>query len=77
MGNYFTLPHVISKLYEIGIGIVGTTRYRGQDWPQKQLKEVNKDYTCFNDFYWTVDEHGTLVGKWMDNGMVFVASTIH
>eukprot|EP00957_Ditylum_brightwellii_P054813 4154072-Ditylum_brightwellii.AAC.1 len=77
MDNYFTLPHVVSKLCEIGIGIVGNARYRGQNWPPKQLKEINKDHAYFDDFYWMVDEHETLVGRWMDNGMVFVVSTIH
>eukprot|EP00957_Ditylum_brightwellii_P003801 288701-Ditylum_brightwellii.AAC.1 len=77
MDNYFTLPYVISKLHEMGIGIVGTAIYRGQNRPPKQLKEVNKDHTCFKDFYWLVDEHGTLIGRWMDNGMVFAVSTIH
>eukprot|EP00957_Ditylum_brightwellii_P024466 1846998-Ditylum_brightwellii.AAC.1 len=61
----------------MGIGIVGTARYRGQSWPPTQLKEINKDHTYFKGFDWMVDEHGTLVGRWMDNGMVFVVSTIH
>ena len=77
MDNYFTLPKVISKLREKGIGVVGTARYRGQTWPPKKLKEVSKDDASFNDFYWMVDEFGTLLGRWMDNGMVFVVSTIH
>ena len=31
----------------------------------------------FNDFFWSVDEHGTLVARWVDNGLVFCVSTLH
>eukprot|EP00957_Ditylum_brightwellii_P119386 9107737-Ditylum_brightwellii.AAC.1 len=35
----------------------------------ERIKNVNKEDALFNDFYWTVDEYGSLVGRWMDNGM--------
>ena len=76
MDNYFALLGVISKLRKMNIGVVGTGRFR-RNWPPKSLKDVNVDDADFNDFYWTVDENGTLLGRWMDNGMVFVTSTIH
>eukprot|EP00957_Ditylum_brightwellii_P041886 3172700-Ditylum_brightwellii.AAC.1 len=38
---------------------------------------MNKEDALFNNFYWTVDEYGSLVGRWEDNGMVFVVTTIH
>eukprot|EP00957_Ditylum_brightwellii_P016704 1256315-Ditylum_brightwellii.AAC.1 len=60
MDNYFTLPQVISKLCEMGIGIVGTARYRGQNWSPKQLKQVSKDYAYFHDF----------TGWWMSMGLL-------
>ena len=31
----------------------------------------------FNNFYYTYDEFGTLVGRWVDNTLVFVVSTLH
>ena len=77
MDNYFTLPKVIAALREMGIGIVGTARYRGKVWPPNELKSVNKESAKFNQFYWTVDEYGTLLARWMDNGMVFCCSTMH
>ena len=76
MDNYFTLPGVIARLRGMNIGVVGTGRFR-RNWPPKILRDVSADNADFNDFYWTVDEHGTLLGRWMDNGMVFVTSTIH
>lgn len=76
MDNYFTLPKVIVALRNMGIGIVGTARYRGS-WPPKELKNVSKESAKFNEFYWTIDEFGTLVARWMDNGMVFCVSTMH
>ena len=76
MDNYFTLPKVMSSLRKNNIGVVGTARFR-RNWPPKVLKDIKVDEVNFNDFYWTVDEHGTLLGRWMDNGLVFVVSTVH
>ena len=33
--------------------------------------------TDFNDFYWTVDEFRAMCGRWMDNVLVFVVSSLH
>ena len=41
------------------------------------MKGIDTDEANFNDFYWTIDENGTLVGRWMDNGLVCVVSTVH
>ena len=76
MDNYFTLPKVISKLCELGIGIVGTSRFK-QNWPPTELKNINDDNAQFNDFYWMIHENETLIARWKDNGMVFCVSTVH
>ncbi len=76
MDNYFTLPKVIKKLRDKKIGVIGTARFR-KNWPPTSLKNVSADKVDFNDFNWTVDENGTLVGRWMDNGLVLVVSTVH
>ena len=76
MDNYFTLPKVIAYLREKNIGVVGTARFR-RGWPGSELKSIKVEQANFNDFYWTVDEHGTLLGRWMDNGLVFIVSTVH
>ena len=43
----------------------------------KQLKKKKKAKAIFNDTFWTVDEHGTLVARLMDNKFVTMVSTIH
>ena len=77
MDNYFTLPKVIKKLWDFGVGVVGTARFRSKAWPPKILKDVSKEKARFNEFYYMIDEFGTLVARWMDNGMVFCVSTLH
>ena len=76
MDNYFTLPKVIQSLRKIGIGVVGTCRFK-RGWPPAGLKNVDDKKANFNDFYWLVDEMENLVARWMDNGMVSVVSTVH
>ena len=50
MDNYFTLPKVILRLRQKGIGIVGTARFR-VNWPPTELKGIDADEVNFNDFY--------------------------
>ena len=76
MDNYFTLPKIIQRLRECGIGVVGTARFK-RGWPPALLRNVEQNNCAFNDFNWMVDEHGTLVARWMDNGLVFCVSTLH
>ena len=76
MDNYFTLPGVMKTLREKNIGVVGTARFK-QNWPPKELKVIEKSQAEFNDFFYTYDDHGTLIARWMDNGLVFLVSTIH
>ena len=76
MDNYFTLPNVISTLRELGIGIVGTARFR-RNWPPSKLKEIKQEAVNFNSFHYLWDEFGTLCARWMDNGLVFCVSTVH
>ena len=77
MDNYFTLPKVLLKLRELGIGVVGTARFRSKSWPPKVLREIDAAKAKFNEFYYTIDDFGTMVARWVDNGMVFCVSTIH
>ena len=44
--------------------------------PQNLKECTTKRYTI-QQLFWTVDEHNTLVARWMDNGMVFCVSTMH
>ena len=60
----------------MGVGVVGTARFK-KNWPQKEIREVTLPNSNFNDFFWAVDEHGTLVARWVDNGLVFCVSTLH
>ena len=76
MDNYFTLPSVMPLLRSFGIGTFGTSRFK-PNWPTARLKEIDKKDANFNTFYHHIDKHGTLVARWMDNGLVFVVSTIH
>ena len=76
MDNYFTIPSVIKYFRDIGIGIVGTSRFK-RNWPTQKLKKVEQQKAQYNDFYYAVDQYGTLVARWMDNGLVFCVSTIH
>ena len=77
MDNYFTLPGVIKKLHNIGVGVVGTARFQTKSWPPKVLRDIDKEKAKFNEFYYTIDEYGILIFYWMDNSMVFCVSTIH
>lgn len=74
--NYFSVPKVIKKLRDMGVGIVGTARFRS-GWPPEILRKVDQTKCEFNDFHYMLDEQGTLVARWMDNGLVFCVSTLH
>ena len=55
MDNYFTLPKVVTKLRQLGIGIVSSARMR-KGWPPKELRQVNTEKSqhsnpSFNDFF--------------------------
>ena len=60
MDNYFTLLKIINRLRESGIGVVDTAIFR-QNWPPKELIEVEQGKCASYDFYWVVDEFGTLL----------------
>ena len=66
----------MKKLRELDVGVVGTARFK-KSWPPKQLKELTSDQVNFNEFHYCIDEHGTLLGRWMDNSLVFCVSTVH
>ena len=44
MDNYFTLPKILKKLRDWGMGVVGTSRFC-INWPPKNLKTVEKKST--------------------------------
>eukprot|EP00957_Ditylum_brightwellii_P167034 12716318-Ditylum_brightwellii.AAC.1 len=64
MDNYFTLLQLVKYLRNNGIGVVGTARMR-KWWLPTGLRK------------YLIDEHGTLVEQWMDNGLVLLVSTLH
>eukprot|EP00957_Ditylum_brightwellii_P159999 12179719-Ditylum_brightwellii.AAC.1 len=70
MDNYFTLPNVIAKLHDLSIGCIGTAHFCNE-YPSKELRDVNQLGADFNNFVRSMDSFGTLVVQWMDNGMVF------
>eukprot|EP00957_Ditylum_brightwellii_P125459 9562804-Ditylum_brightwellii.AAC.1 len=76
LDNYFTLPKVVGKLCNLGIGVVGADRFQ-MSWPPKDLKGLSQTNADFNDFYWAVDYLGTLVACWMDNDVIYMVSTVH
>eukprot|EP00957_Ditylum_brightwellii_P171349 13044129-Ditylum_brightwellii.AAC.1 len=60
----------------MGIGVVGTSHIRKGRLP-KNLRAITQQQAKFNDFYWCIDEFGTLLGRWLHNHMVFCISTVH
>mmetsp|Transcript_42995 Transcript_42995/g.84507 ORF Transcript_42995/g.84507 Transcript_42995/m.84507 type:complete len:174 (+) Transcript_42995:523-1044(+) len=76
MDNYFTSPKVMPELRKNDIDTSGTSRFK-QNWPPKNLKLIKQKDCNIDNFYQTVDKHGTLVACWMDNGLVFCISTIY
>ena len=76
MDNYFTLPKVCEMLRKENIGCVGTARFRG-NWPPQNLRDIDIKQVTFNELFYTVDAFGTLIVQWMDNGMVFLVTTVH
>eukprot|EP00957_Ditylum_brightwellii_P068461 5197816-Ditylum_brightwellii.AAC.1 len=76
MDNYFTLPQVVKRLRDRGIGVVGTAMM-GKGWPAQALRKTKKNECNFSNFRYLVDDNGTLVASWIDNGLVLVVSTIH
>ena len=75
MDNYFTQPKVQAILRERGIAVIGTARGR-PGWPPKELTPAGPG-EIFNDLRWCVDDQGTLVMRWLDNGDVLLVSTCH
>eukprot|EP00957_Ditylum_brightwellii_P141261 10762621-Ditylum_brightwellii.AAC.1 len=49
----------------------------GKGWPPPTLRKVQQKDSDFNKFRYLVDDYGTLVVRWMDNGLVLVVSTMH
>ena len=49
MDNYFTLPRLIKRLRDLGIGIVGTARFRTK-WPDKKF--ITQE--SYEDLCWMV-----------------------
>eukprot|EP00957_Ditylum_brightwellii_P050300 3814591-Ditylum_brightwellii.AAC.1 len=68
MDNYFTLPKVHAMMRECGIGPAGTARFCGT-WPPTCIQEFNIKDATFNELFLSINEFGTLVVRWMYNGM--------
>eukprot|EP00957_Ditylum_brightwellii_P077247 5870206-Ditylum_brightwellii.AAC.1 len=58
------------------IGVAGTSRFR-KGWSSKKLCAITQQQAKFNNFYWCTDEYSTLLGRWLDNGMVFCIFMVH
>ena len=66
--------------------MIGTAHFQ-KKWPPKPLRDkhpknnsngtIKLDKAEFNDLYWMVDEHETLLLRWLDNLFVFVVSIVH
>ena len=41
LDNYFTLPKVVKKFRDVGIGVIGTERFR-KGCPPEKLRKSNK-----------------------------------
>ena len=76
LDNYFTLPKAIAALRNQNVGVVGTARGR-RNWPPSKINSIAQEAAQFNDFFYCVDDYGTLVAKWMDNGLVLMVTTLH
>ena len=74
MDNYFTTPKTMKALRDMKIGGYGTARAR-VGWPPKEIKAVTDGN--FNSCYYTVDDVGTMVYRWVDNNVVTFVSTVH
>jgi len=75
LDNYFTSQTLCSALRADGVGVFGTSRNR-RGWPPAELGKQTRDQ-LFNDLRWCVDDGGTLVMRWLDNGDVLLVSTCH
>lgn len=56
------------------MGLTGTARPK-QGWPPAALNV--SENALFNDLYYCVYGHGTLLMRWIDNSEVFLISTVH
>jgi Transposase IS4 len=74
LDNFFTLPSVMERSRELNIGIVGTARNR-PNHPPKEMKEVKE--TRFSALHLMNHDKNFLVGRWVDNNVVNLVSTIH
>eukprot|EP00957_Ditylum_brightwellii_P115383 8799764-Ditylum_brightwellii.AAC.1 len=66
----------MKHLRDKGIGAVGTARAR-RGWPPSALQKVEQKGCDFNEFRHLIDDDGTLIAKWMDNGLMLLVSTLH
>ena len=74
MDNYFTLPKVIKCLRELGVGVVGTARFR-RNWPPQFLKDVKQTDVTFNEFHYCFFEN-TLLARWIHRRQDHCPSTL-
>eukprot|EP00957_Ditylum_brightwellii_P022038 1662376-Ditylum_brightwellii.AAC.1 len=63
-------------LRDYGIGVVGTGRFWTR-WPGKHVTKIDPNRVTFNELFWSVDEFGISLLRWMDNILVFMNSAAH
>ena len=76
MYTFFTLLNIITKFWDKGIGLISTACFKDSS-PTNELRNVSLKRAAFNDFNWCVNEFGTLVGRWIYNGLILHVSGYH
>ena len=58
------------------IGVVCTARFL-PGWPSQNVKEIDDRQINSNEIFWSVDLFGTLLLRWMYNGLVLLVTAVH
>jgi hypothetical protein len=74
MDNYFTYAKILAGMRDLGVGCIGTARFKS-GWPPEEYKAVND--TRFNTLYLLNDKDRFRIGRWVDNNVVTMVSTVH
>jgi hypothetical protein len=74
MDNYFTYAKIIKGMRDLGVGCIGTARYK-RAWPPKEMRDIKDER--FNTLYLMNDEKEFLIGRWIDNNVVTMVSSVH
>ena len=75
MDNYFTYDRTLLTCLDAGVHVVGTARGK-PNWPPAALKD--QDDMRFNSLHHLTHSSGKFkIYRWMDNGVVYLVSTLH